>query len=529
LLPPRRRTTTSGDRFSDAAAGSSAATGRGPAVSRRALLRDGLGALAGLAASATFLGGTAAGIGRAESGARPPTVGTAAATGADALIADIEERTFRYFWQTTNPANGLAPDRVPSPSAASIAATGFALAACPIGAERGFISRKAARERVLQTLRFLHDAPQGPEARGIAGYKGFFYHYLDLFTGMRDGGCELSTVDTAFLLAGVLFCRAYFDRAHGAEAAIRSLADAIFARADWRFMQPAPPAISHGWSPECGFIPYDWRGYNEALIVYLLALGSPSFPVGEAAFDEWTSGYAAQFGAYGGRPHIAFASLSGHLFNHIFVDFAGLWDPAMADFGLDMVENTRRAIEAQRAYTAANPMGWKGYDADGWGLGASDGPVEATLPVGGALRTYRAYTARGAAGPEPFDDGTLTPAAVIGALPLDPAAAIPAILALDRRYGDVLFRRYGYVDAYNPSFDCRLPPALGACLPGVGWIGPDHIGIDQGLILAMVENYRSGLVWSVMRRSGPLRRGLLRAGFTGGWLEAPLPSAETPD
>lgn len=512
---------TGRDVAADAATGRTAGSGGGRTLSRRRLLRDGLGVLAGLAGAA-FLGGTTAGSGPAEAGARLPAAGTAAggsaATETAALIADIEERTFRYFWQTTNPANGLARDRVPSPSAASIAATGFALAACPIGAERGFISRKAARERVLQTLRFLHDAPQGPQSRGVAGYKGFFYHYLDMITGMRDGASELSTVDTAFLLAGVLFCRAYFDRAHGAEAAIRSLADAIYSRVDWRWAQPAPPAISHGWSPECGFIPYDWRGYNEALIVYLLALGSPSFPVDRAAFDEWTSGYSAQLGAYGGRPHIAFAALSGHLFNHAFVDFRGLAEPAMAGVGLDMIENTRRAIEAQRAYTAANPMGWKGYDADGWGLGACDGPGEATVPHDGALRSFRAYAARGAAGPEPFDDGTLSPAAVIGALPLDPEAAIPAIAALDRRYGDAIFRRYGYVDAYNPSFDCRVPPAQGTCLPGIGWVGPDHIGIDQGLILAMVENYRSGLVWRVMRRSAPLRRGLVRAGFTGGWL-----------
>src|SRR5271165_5274694 len=204
----------------------------------------------------------------------------------DPFLIDLEERTFRYFWETANPKNGLIPDRYPTPSFSSIAAVGFGLTAYPIGVERGYVTRESARQRVLATLRFFHDAPQGPSARGESGYHGFFYHYLDMTTGERYEDSELSTVDTSILLAGVLFCESYFDGPEGEEVEIRNLAEQIYDRVDWRWAQPHVPAISHGWTPEQGFLEYDWRGYNEAMLVYLLALGSPTFPVGPQAWTE---------------------------------------------------------------------------------------------------------------------------------------------------------------------------------------------------------------------------------------------------
>src|SRR5262245_56026052 len=206
----------------------------------------------------------------------------------DPFLLDLQERTFHFFWDTANVENGLIPDRYPTPSYSSIAAVGFGLTTYPIGVERGYITREQARARVLATLRFFYRAPQSGDARGAAGYKGFFYHFLDMKTGLRFEDSELSTVDTAILLAGALFCQSYFDQPVPEEEEIRFLADQIYRRVDWRWAQPNAPAISHGWSPTEGFLKYDWRGYNEAMLVYLLALGSPTFGVGRQAWTEWT-------------------------------------------------------------------------------------------------------------------------------------------------------------------------------------------------------------------------------------------------
>src|SRR6202162_5906744 len=230
----------------------------------------------------------------------------------DPFLADLEERTFRFFWDTANPENGLVPDRYPTPSYSSIAAVGFGLTTYPIGVERGYVTREAARLRVLATLRFLRDAPQNESARGVAGYKGFFYHFLDMKTGERFGDAELSTVDTAILLAGALFCQSYFTGADFEEVEIRALAEEIYRRVDWHWAQVHAPAISHGWTPEDGFLEYDWRGYNEAMLVSLVALGSPTFPVGQKAWTEWTSTYDTTWRKEFGQEYLGFAPLFGH-------------------------------------------------------------------------------------------------------------------------------------------------------------------------------------------------------------------------
>jgi hypothetical protein len=436
----------------------------------------------------------------------------------DPLIGDIQERTFRYFWETTNPVTGLAPDRYPSKSAASIAAVGFALTAYPIGVERGFIGRRQAVERVLTTLRFLSTRPQGPEPSGVAGHKGFFYHYLNPVTGLRAGKCELSTVDTALLLGGVLFCRAYFSAPSADEAEIRELAETLYARVDWRWMQVRPPAISHGWTPEEGPMPYDWRGYNEAMIVYLLALGSPTHAVDASAWDAWTSTYDGCWTADFGLPHLGFGPLFGHQYCQTWVDFRGLRDAYLGSRGIDYFENNRRAVYAQRSYAEANPQGWKDYGVDVWGVTASDGPANVTCNYQGQARTFRAYAARGVVGPGSYDDGTLAPTALVASIAVAPEIVVPAVREITRRFGDQIYRAYGYLDAFNPSFTFDVPLAHGHCVPGFGWVASDYIGIDQGPIVAMIENYRSGLVWRAMQTCPHLSRGLKRAGFRGGWL-----------
>lgn len=468
-------------------------------TSRRDLLKTALFALGGL------------GLGCAPT-ARP--VGAPDAAGDEAFLDDVQQRTFRYFWETTNPDNGLAPDRYPSRSFASMAAVGFALTAYPVGVQRRWVERGAAAERVLATLRFLSAAPQGDAPAGMTGHKGFFYHFVDMAQGRRFERTELSTVDTALLLGGILFCQGYFDRP--AELEIRELADRIYARVDWGWAQPRAPLISLGWNPEGGFLPYDWVAYSEAMIVYLMALGAPERPIDPAGWDAWSAGLPRHWGSEHGQRFVRFAPLFGHQFSHIWYDFRGIRDVFMREQGIDYFENSRRATLAQHAYAQANPMRWHGYGPDLWGLTACDGPVDATLTIHGRARAFRSYAARG---PGQFDDGTVAPTAAGGSVPFAPELCIPTLRAMQRNHGADLYGDYGFLDALNPSFtDGSVGLVHGRVMPGKGWYGTDYLGLDQGPILAMIENHRSGLIWDVMRGNPHLRRGLERAGFTGGWL-----------
>jgi hypothetical protein len=473
-----------------------------PRPSRRALSLGGLGLLAGATLPSPIAFGALAGR-----------------SAFDPFIADVQKRSFRFFWETTNPANGLARDRCPSPSPARIAAVGFALTAYPVGVERGYISRRDARDRALTTLRFFHDAPQGPSPGGMTGHHGFFYHFLDMTTGTRAGDSELSTIDTALFLSGALFCQSYFDGAHADEVQIRDLAERIYGRVDWRWAQVRPPAISHGWSPECGFLEYDWRGYNEAMIIYLLALGSPTFPVETSAWSEWTSTYDSSWISDFGEPHLAFAPLFGYQYSQTWIDFRGVQDAYMSGRGIDYFENNRRAIYAQRAYAIANPRAWKDYGSNVWGVTASDGPADVERNFQGKPRIFRSYAARGAGGPDAYDDGTLAPTAILASIAFAPEIVVPAAHELYRRYGAHIYSDYGFLDAFNPSFNFDVPLKHGRCIPGFGWVANDYLGIDQGPIVAMIENQRTGLIWGVMRTNPHLRRGLERAGFGGGWLK----------
>ena len=273
------------------------------------------------------------------------------------LFDDIERRTFEFFWDNANPANGMVPDRYPSPSPASIAAIGMALTAYVIGADRHYVTREQARARTLTTVRFFQSAPQGAAARGMTGYKGFFYHFLDMKTGQRVGRSELSTVDTALLIGGMLHAQAYFDSDHPDEVEIRATVDAIYWRVDWKWAQVRGDFVSMGWKPESAFIPHDWQGYNEAMLVVLLALGSPTHPVGEGAWAAWTNSYKGAWGRFMGYEHLSFAPLFGHQYSHMWIDFRGIQDATMRERGIDYFENTRRAAYAQRAYAIANPEG----------------------------------------------------------------------------------------------------------------------------------------------------------------------------
>src|SRR5690606_372709 len=216
----------------------------------------------------------------APAGVRRPAYHARHAAGRrGAFLDSLQQRTFNFFRERANPANGLVPDRWPTESFSSVAAIGFGLTAYGVGIERGWMTRAEGRDRVLTTLRFLWTAPQGPEPAGVIGHNGLFYHFLDMETGHRFQTVELSTIDTALLMAGVLFCAEYFDGDDPAEAESRALADSLYRRVDWAWtMDVENNRISMGWHPETGPIEYDWHGYNEAMILLVLALGSPTPP-----------------------------------------------------------------------------------------------------------------------------------------------------------------------------------------------------------------------------------------------------------
>ncbi len=441
-----------------------------------------------------------------------------ATTESAAFLDTLAERTFLWFWDLGHPVTGLTPDRWPTRSFASIGATGFGLTAYPIGAERGWVARAAAARRTLNTLSFLWHARQDSSVVGAIGYRGFYYHFLDPATGRRFEDVELSTIDTALLLAGVLFCQSYFDQKNAVEDSVRALADSLYFRVDWRWAQIRPPTIALGWKPGGGHLPYDWRGYNEAMILPLLALGSPTHPVAPEAWTAWTGGY--RWGSFHGREHLGFAPLFGHQYSHVWVDFRGIRDDYMRAKGIDYFENSRRAALAQRAYAIANPSGFRGYGERLWGLSACDGPLDDSVTIDGRARTFRTYAARGASFTEVTDDGTVAPTAAAGSIAFAPEVVIPTLVAMREDFGDRLFGQYGFVDALNPTLREPVPLRHGAVDPALGWFDTDYLGIDQGPILAMIENHRSGLVWRTMRRNPHLVRGLQRAGFTGGWLDS---------
>lgn len=400
----------------------------------------------------------------------------------DAFLDLVQRTAFDYFWYEANSANGLIRDRSTETSPCNIAAVGFGLSALIVGIERGWISREAGRDRVLTTLQFFWQSPQGPEPEAT-GYKGLYYHFLDMQSGQRTWTAELSTVDTALLMAGILHARQYFTQDSPEETTIRSLADTLYRRVDWAWMQVRLQKINHGWTPEEGFLPYDWGGYNEAMLLYLLALGSPTFPVSPTAWQAWTHSYSWQ--THYGYDFVTFPPLFGHQYPHVWVDFRGLQDPYMREKNSDYFENSRRATLANRAYTMDNPQGWSDYGKERlWGLSASD------IPMG--------YRARGA--PPPYqDDGTITPTAAAGSFAFTPQESLAALRYMYHTYRTRLWGHYGFKDALNPSQD---------------WVSSDYLGVDQGPIVLMIENHRSGSIWEVFMRNSAIRNGLKAAGFT---------------
>jgi hypothetical protein len=424
----------------------------------------------------------------------------------DEDLGRLQWTTVDYYLKETNPVNGLVRDKTEPNAPASIAAIGMALATYPVAVERDVLPRDFAARAVLKKLRFFRDSRQGPEP-DATGYKGFYYHFLDMDTGRRVWQCELSTIDSTFLFAGMLTCAAYFDRDTADEDEVRRLATELFDRADWNWVRDGGAAVTHGWKPESGFIPHRWTGYDEALLLYILGLGSPTHPLPPESYAAYCATYVWK--DIHGRELLYSGPLFTHQLSHLWIDFRGIHDDFMRDRRSDYFANSRQATFVQQEYAIRNPLEFAGYGEHCWGFTACDGPGWDKRVVNGIERQFFDYIARGA----PFgpDDGTVAPWAVVASLPFAPEIVIPTVrhlAALDLG----MTKPYGFKPSFNQTFVVDNSPTG-------WWITPYHFGIDQGPIVLAIENYRTGLIWNIMRRSPYVNAGLRRAGFTGGWLE----------
>ncbi|MEO7176526.1 MAG: glucoamylase family protein [Saprospiraceae bacterium] len=425
----------------------------------------------------------------------------------DTELVKLQHESFNYFLHEANPANGLIIDKTAADWLASIAATGLALAAYPVGFELGFMSRSTAVERTLNTQRFFWNSPQVPET-DATGYRGFYYHFLDMQTGRRAWQFELTTIDSAFLLAGALTAGIYFDADKAEELEIRTIADAHYRRADWQWAQNEGETVTHGWKAESGFLEYRWEGYDEAMLLYMLGLGSPTYPLPESSYTAWTSTYRWQH-SYG-YDHLYAGPLFIDQLSHVWIDFRGIQDAFMRRKGIDYFENSRRATNVQGQYAIDNPLKFVGYTSWCWGLTASEGPGPDARKINGIERQFFDYLARGA----PFgpDDGTDAPWAVNASLPFAPEIVLMALEYCIHQAKLTEYNSYGFKASFNPTHPGEPSNPYG------WWVSPWHFGLNQGPIVLMTENYHTGLLWKWMRKCQYIATGLRRAGFTGGWL-----------
>ncbi|WP_426196405.1 glucoamylase family protein [Massilia sp. DWR3-1-1] len=430
--------------------------------------------------------------------------------GHDELLTSLQQESFAYFLVEANEANGLVRDKTAPDWPASIAAVGLALTIYPIGVERAMMSRTHARARTLATLRFFAGSRQG---RGLkdSGYKGFYYHFLDMESGERAFNSELSSVDTALLMAGVLTAAAYFTGEDAAETEIRTLAEMLYRRVDWQWMRDAapgnPPLLCHGWKPRSGFLPYHWKGYDEALILYILALGSPTYPIDPASYEAWLTGY--QWKTVYGIEYVYAGPLFIHQLSHVWIDFRGIQDSFMAARGIDYFENSRRATHVQQRYAIHNPYHFERYGQWSWGVTASDGPGPVKKTIAGEQRVFYDYIARGV--PYGPDDGTLAPWAVVASLPFAPEIVIPTIEAFCKLKLRAV-NPYGFKASFSATFQHDEADS------DIGWVSAYHFGINEGPTVVMIDNHRSDFIWGLMRGCAHVQSGLRRAGFKGGWL-----------
>jgi hypothetical protein len=415
-----------------------------------------------------------------------------------AMLDSIQYRTFLYFMNEHHQEYGIVRDRTAEGAPASIASTGFSIPSLAIGVERKWITREQAVKITLSILNFFINSVQS--AHSNVGYKGFYYHFLKMDSVSREWNCELSSVDTGLLMMGIIFARNYYNLDNETENQIRLQATILLNRIEWDFMEMPDSGkyaytISMGWTPEKGLHDMGWSGYNEALFLYVLAAGS-GMKNAEQGYRTWLKSYK-WYTPYEGLSHAAFPPLFGHQFSQTFIDLRGIGDEYMLKKGIDYFENSRRATYVQRQYAIDNPKGWIGYDSLCWGVTASDGPTD---KYNFDDKKFLGYAGRGTSGPDfnYFDDGTIAPYASLSSLPFAPEIVLPTIKSINEKYGKNLWGKYGYYDAFNPT---------------AKWYNDDYIGIDQGPMLLMIENFRTGLIWDYMMKDPLIQNGLNKLGF----------------
>jgi hypothetical protein len=386
----------------------------------------------------------------------------------DALLEDLERMNFKYFWEQANPETGLVRDRcnVRKPDKndlGSIAATGFGLTALCIGDKRGYVPHTEARARALNTLRFLW--------KKMPNHRGFFFHWANINTGERLWDSEVSSVDTAILLCGILTCRQHF-----AYKEISDLAYEIYSRVDWSWLSEDTPILPHGWRPETGFLQYRWDDYSELMMMYLLGLGSESHPLPPNAWDAWKR---TEFEYDGIRYIGSFAPLFVHQYSQAWFDFRNKRD-RFADYFL----NSAIATDVHRRFCVDLQKQFPDYSDDLWGITASD-----------SAHGYTAWGGPPATGPI---DGSVVPCAAGGSIPFLPEDTIRVLRTIKDRYGAHVLCDYGFVDAFNPL---------------TNWYDTDVVGIDTGITLVMIENARTGFVWDTFMKNPEARRSMERAGM----------------
>jgi len=425
----------------------------------------------------------------------------------DKMLHRLQKESFGYFARECNPSNGLVRDNTSRLAPSSIAVTGFSFAVYVVAVERGFMSRSEALKRSLNAVRFFASSPQGAQP-DATGHRGFYYHFLDMEKGARAAGCELSTMDTGLLILGMLVAREYFSGDGARERELRERIGEIWRRVDWQWACNRALSLSHGHVPGKGFLKNRWRGYSEGLLLYVLALGSPTHPLSRESYRAWTQTY--QWKRVYGYDYLYAGPLFIHQFMHAWVDFRGLQDEFMRERSADYFENSRRATYVQREYCRRNPLGFQCHSKLSWGITACDGPGPCVRRVGGRTVRFLGYHARGV----PFgpDDGTISAGAAAASLPFAPEIVLPTIgyfLKTEVGKRDPC----GFAASFNPMFSSPTPQKF--------WQSKYNFGLNTGLLILMMENFRSGLIWGLMRDCRPIVRGLQCAGFSGAWLPSP--------
>ena len=412
------------------------------------------------------------------------------------MLDSIERKTFQFFLNENYPELGGVKDKSASDAPISIASTGFGLPTFAIAAERKWITREKAVDITYRTLKFFVDSKDNPER----GYKGFYYHFLNKDTGNRQWNCELSSIDTSILMMGAIFARNYYNKNTKKEIAIRDLVGKLLKNMDWSSFNMDeksnhPYTISMAWKPEEGTTNWGWHGYTEGLFLYILAAGTDiKEPL--KRYQGWLNGYEWKT-PYPGLSHVTFPPLFGHQFSQIFIDFRGLTDQYLKKKGISYFENSRRATLTQSEYCTENPKGWVGYDAYTWGITATDGPGS-TYNFGD--KKFEGYAGRGTSGKDETvgEDGTIGIYAPICSLPFTPELSLKTIKNINKKMGSKIWGKYGYYDSFNQT---------------ANWVSPDFFGIDQGPLMLMIENFRTGMIWNYMMKDPVIQKGLQRLHF----------------